>query len=171
MRDFFRLHTLTRKRHGLPPQPYTFFQNIFNEIILQNAGKIVVASGENGTVAAAVFFYFNKTAVYKFGASDETFWKMRPNNLVMWEGIRFLIQEGIKVLHFGRTSSVHSGLRRFKLSWGTKEEPVFYARYCSNLMKWVQTTPGSAKNFNNIFRMMPSGLNVLMGRMIYPHLD
>ena len=26
MRDFYRLHALTRRRHGLPPQPYRFFQ-------------------------------------------------------------------------------------------------------------------------------------------------
>ncbi len=33
MRDFYRLHTRTRRRHGLPPQPFSFFANIHSEVI------------------------------------------------------------------------------------------------------------------------------------------
>src|SRR5206468_961347 len=31
--DFYRLHVQTRRRHGLPPQPASFFLNIYEHII------------------------------------------------------------------------------------------------------------------------------------------
>src|SRR6266478_7928410 len=31
--DFYRLHVQTRRRHGLPPQPASFFMNIYEHII------------------------------------------------------------------------------------------------------------------------------------------
>ena len=47
-----------------------------------------------------------------------TFQNLRPNNLVMWEGIKSLMQRGADTLHLGRTSMENEGLRRFKLSRG-----------------------------------------------------
>jgi len=39
--------------------------------------------------------------MYKFGASDSGFQHLRPNNLVMWEGIRHCAERGCERLHFG----------------------------------------------------------------------
>jgi len=41
-------------------------------------------AGRN-SVAGAIFFHSGGQAIYKFGASDETFQHFRGNNLVMWE--------------------------------------------------------------------------------------
>ena len=126
--DFYRLHVQTRRRHGLPPQPASFFANIYEHIIKPGLGFIVLARRGSRPIAAAVFFRFGKNAVYKYGASDKRFQEFRANNLVMWQGIQLLARTGIEKLHFGRTDSENDGLRRFKLSWDTQEETIDYFR-------------------------------------------
>jgi len=40
MEEFFRLNCLTRKRHGLPPQPAVFFKKIYEHIISPKYGSV-----------------------------------------------------------------------------------------------------------------------------------
>src|SRR6266404_1657305 len=132
IRDFYRLHVQTRRRHGLPPQPASFFLNIFEHIIRPGLGFIVLAQRGSRPIAAAIFFRFGKNALYKYGASDKRFQEFRANNLVMWQGIQLLARTGVEKLHFGRTDSENDGLRRFKLSWDTQEETIDYFRVDSS---------------------------------------
>ena len=126
--EFYQLHVETRRRHGLPPQPASFFRNIYEHIIKPGVGFIVLAQRGSRTIAAAIFFHFGKNAIYKYAASDKRFQEFRANNLVMWHGIQFLVRNGVEKLHFGRTECENGGLRRFKLSWGTQEEIINYYR-------------------------------------------
>src|SRR4029077_10536505 len=111
---FYRLHVQTRRRHGLPPQPASFFLNIYEHIIKPGLGFTVLAQRESCPIAAAIFFRFGRNALYKYGASDKRFQELRANNLVMWQGIQFLARNGAEKLHFGRTEQENEGLRRFK---------------------------------------------------------
>jgi hypothetical protein len=169
--DFYRLHVQTRRRHGLPPQPASFFQNIYNEIIKPGIGFTVVAERRSRPVAAAIFFRFGKNAVYKYGASDERFQAFRANNLVMWEGIQFLARHGAEQLHFGRTECQNDGLRRFKLSWGAKEETINYFRVDPSGRQCFVPAPSDDAFHKKIFSRLPLVFNRLAGSMIYPHLD
>src|SRR6516162_2503219 len=168
---FYRLHVQTRRRHGLPPQPESFFLNIHDEVIKPGLGFVVLASSGPRVVASAVFFHFGKKAVYKFGASDEKLQEFRGNNLVMWEGIRFLAQHGAETLHFGRTSLKNDGLRRFKLTWGAEEEIIEYFKFDTLAEEWVISRESASGFHNAVFGRLPSALNCLVGAIIYPHLD
>ncbi len=171
--EFYRLHVQTRRRHGLPPQPFSFFGNIFDEVIRTGSGFVVRAHLKSRAVAGAIFLQLGRKAVYKFGASDPAFQNFRANNLVMWEAIRFLARSGCESLHFGRTSLAETGLRRFKLGWGTTEELIRYYRWNSVAAKWVGHE-GSDKSrglHNAFFGRLPLAVNRLGGALIYPHLD
>ena len=50
VRIFYSLQCRTRKKHGLPPQPFNFFLNIHKYILSQNMGMVVLAqaSGQAG---------------------------------------------------------------------------------------------------------------------------
>jgi lipid II:glycine glycyltransferase (peptidoglycan interpeptide bridge formation enzyme) len=169
--EFYRLHTHTRKRHGLPPQPESFFLNIYEEIIKSGLGFINLASSGSRPVAGAVFFHLGKKAVYKFGASDEAGQEARGNNRIMWEAIRFLARAGAESLHFGRTSLENDGLRRFKLTWGTEEETIEYLKFDTAAKTWVGGRDNVAGFHSEIFGRLPLVLNRLAGAIIYPHLD
>ena len=170
--DFYHLHAQTRRRHGLPPQPVSFFLNIYEHIINSGLGFIVLAQRGSRPIAAAIFFRFGKNALYKYGASDKSFQELRANNLVMWQGIQFLAGNGAEKLHFGRTEPENQGLRRFKLSWNTQEETIDYFRV--NPSGRECSTPVRSRHSvlrKKVFGGLPLIFNRLAGSMVYPHLD
>ena len=169
--DFYHLHAQTRRRHGLPPQPASFFLNIYEHLINRGLGFIVLARHETRPISAAIFFRFGKNALYKYGASDKRFQEFRANNLVMWHGIQFLARNGAEKLHFGRTDCENDGLRRFKLSWGTKEETIDYFRVDPSARECLVSAPSDSGFHKKIFARLPLAVNRLAGAMIYPHLD
>jgi hypothetical protein len=171
MLEYYRLHAQTRRRHGLPPQPVSFFLNIQEQIMEKGLGFIsLVLSGSIG-VAAAMFFHQGTTGIYKFGASDRSFQALRPNNLAMWNGMKFLAESGIKILHMGRTSLQNEGLRRFKLGWGASESMIEYFKFNTATQSWLASADQAAGFHNAIFSKLPLSINRLMGTLIYPHLD
>lgn len=171
MRLFFRLHSLTRGRHGLPPQSLAFFLNIHQEIIAKGLGFIVVVRLNGEAVSAMVFFNWGKTGIYKFGASDKAFQGLRPNNLAMAAAINSLAEAGAETLHFGRSSLLNAGLRRFKLSWGSTEDSLHYYRYECQSGKWGMMRDHTEGFHTEVFRRLPASLNQVAGALIYAHLD
>jgi len=169
--EFYQLHVRTRRRHGLPPQPFSFFRNIYDEVIRTGSGFVVRAVLESRSVAAAIFFQFGRTAIYKFGASERAAQKLRGNNLVMWEAIRFLAHGCCEILHLGRTSLTNVGLRRFKLGWGAVEELIRYRKWDTAAGKWVDGRDHVTGLHNAFFAKMPIAINRFSGALLYPHLD
>jgi hypothetical protein len=167
--DFYQLHVQTRRRHGLPPQPRSFFLNIYEHCVRPGLGFIVLARHGSRSIAAAIFLCFGKNALYKYGASDKRFQEFRANNLVMWHGIQVLANAGAEKLHFGRTDCENDGLRRFKLSWGTEEQAIQYFRVDPFGREYVAR--GDSAFHKRIFCRLPLAFNRLAGSMIYPHLD
>ena len=170
VRAFHRLLCQTRRRHGLPPQPLHFFENIQRHILAHDQGLIVLARLNGVPVAGAVFFHFGKTAIYKFGASDESFQQFRGNNLVMWQAIAWHARRGFRSLDFGRTSLGNEGLRRFKLGWGTKEHSVDYVKFDRRSSSFVISIDESSGWHSRLFRRMPASLSQLFGAMLYKHV-
>ncbi len=134
---FYDLHLRTRRRHGLPPQPMKFFHNIHDELLKNGLGFVALARSASRPIAAAVFFRLAEKALYKYAASDERYQELRGNDVVMWEGIKFLVQEGARTLHLGRTSIENDGLRRFKSGWGATEETLHYFRFDVGRNSWL----------------------------------
>jgi hypothetical protein len=169
--DFYHLHTRTRRRHGLPPQPFSFFQNIFEEIISHGLGFIVSVRVAAQPAAAAVFFRYAKRAVFKFGASDQRHQELRVNNLTMWEGIERLAADGCEELDLGRTAVESQALRRFKAGWAAKERVVSY-----EVCDMIESGEAAARHMTSgahtvLFRRLPLCVNRFLGGMVYPHLD
>src|SRR5207302_4984284 len=52
--DFYRLHVQTRRRHGLPPQPASFFLNIYEHIIKPGLGFMVLPHPARRPLAAPI---------------------------------------------------------------------------------------------------------------------
>lgn len=171
IRGFFRLHCLTRKRHGVPPQPYSFFRNIRRYLLERGLASILFASDPSGrAVAAAVFLHFGKHVIYKFGASDMAFQHLRANHLLMWEAIERFSCEGMRELHMGRTESGHPGLRRYKLAWGAREEELAYYRHSPKSGGFIAGgKPGSGWT-QKVFRRVPVPVSRMIGAMAYRHM-
>lgn len=169
VRDFYFLQCLTRKRHGLPPQPLNFFLNIWRHILSQKQGMVALASWRGKKVAGAVYFFLGGRAVYKFGASDIRRQQVRPNNLVMWEAIQWLARNGVASLHLGRTSLLNEGLRKFKLNLGAAEHRLEYVKYDLRKNCFVMESDQVMGWHNQVFRLLPIFMSRRAGELLYKH--
>jgi hypothetical protein len=170
VKEFCRMHYMTRKKHGLPPQPWSFFKKIYEHIISKNLGFIVLASYGKINIAGSVFFNFKEKCLYKFGASDFKYQHLRANNLVMWEAIKLCAQDGRQNFCFGRTEPDNTGLRRFKCGWGAEEQIINYYKYDLYRDTFVTATP-IVKNYHyRIFSGMPIPLLKVCGSLLYKHM-
>jgi lipid II:glycine glycyltransferase (peptidoglycan interpeptide bridge formation enzyme) len=169
MEAFFLLQCKTRKKHGLPPQPATFFSNIHQHIVAQDMGMVALARHEGIPIAGAVYFHLGGQAIYKYGASDERFQHLRGSNLVMWEAIKWYLQKGMKQLNLGRTSLTNEGLRRFKLGWGAAEKKIDYFKYDFQKQGFVGDDDRASGWHNRIFRSSPVFMSRMAGNLLYRH--
>lgn len=169
MRQFYFLQCLTRKRHGLPPQPLHFFLNIWRHVVSQGQGMIALARWRGVPAAGAVCFFLGGRAIYKYGASDLGQQHARPNNLVMWEAMRWLASKGNTSLHLGKTSLLNEGLRKFKLSLGAVELRLEYVRFNLRRNRFEMETDQIAGWHNRIFRMLPVFMSRQAGEILYKH--
>lgn len=169
IREFYRLLCQTRRKHGLPAQPFRFYAKIHEHVLARNHGRVFLAHLGSAPVAGAVFFHFGGCALYKFGASDETRQHFRANNLVMGEAIKWHSERGFKMLDFGRTSLENAGLRRYKLGWGAAERTVEYVRYDLRANSFVTAHDGASGWHNRLFRALPISLSRLAGSLLYKH--
>jgi len=170
MHVFYALHCLTRKKHGVPPQPFSFFANFHRHVISQNHGFIMVAKAAGRPVAADVFVHSGTRAVYKYGASDERYQELRGSNLVMWRAIQWYIRAGFEQLDFGRTERGSEGLLRFKRGWGTTERQIEYCRYDLKRNKYITGKDEAAGRSNPLGRLLPVPVLRLAGALLYRHM-
>jgi CelD/BcsL family acetyltransferase involved in cellulose biosynthesis len=132
MRRFFDLMVLTRRKHGLLPQPWRFYVNLHRHLIAEGHGYLLLADYQGQTIAGDLILQFRDQLTYKFNASDPRFLDVRPNNLLLWRAMHLGAEAGHRSLDLGRCELDNEGLRRFKLLWGAREERIGYYHYPSN---------------------------------------
>jgi CelD/BcsL family acetyltransferase involved in cellulose biosynthesis len=94
MAAFHHLNLLTRRGHGVPPQPYRLFRNIWEVMAPAGQMTLLLAELSGRPVAGMVLFHFGEVAYYKYGASDPEHLRLRPNHLLMWRAIRWARERG-----------------------------------------------------------------------------
>ena len=170
MQTYYDLHCETRKKHGVPPQPFAFFRNLHSQAISKETGIVVVARCQEAPIAAAVFVHFGRHAVYKFSASNAAFLKLCGNNVVLWEAIKWYANRGFSSIHFGRTSFGNDGLRKYKAGWGPEETTLEYFKYSIPKQAYVVDRDRSEGGYNRFLGRLPRPLFLLAGRVLYRHL-
>jgi CelD/BcsL family acetyltransferase involved in cellulose biosynthesis len=168
--EFYRLNCMTRREHGLPPQPFSFFRKIHEHVLTQGMGFVALAYLKERVVAGAVYFHFRKEALYKYGASDRNYQQLRANNLLMWEAIQWFARNGFRTLCFGRTDMHHEGLRHFKQGWGTQEKIIEYHRYDFKKEAFVEARSKISGLHTRVFNKLPGPLLKMAGVLLYKHM-
>jgi hypothetical protein len=170
MKVFYAMHCRTRRKHGLPPQPFAFFQQIQSQVISAGHGFVVLATFQAKPIAGAIFFHSGGQAIYKYAASEVAYLHLRGNNLVVWGAIQHCLSKGIQSLHLGRTSVAEDGLRRFKLAWGAREDLLRYYRYDLSKAAFVQEGERIHGWYNHVFGRLPLWMLRGLGWYLYRHL-
>jgi CelD/BcsL family acetyltransferase involved in cellulose biosynthesis len=169
LKAFYRLTTMTRKKHGLPPQPYRFFANMWKILQPKNLLILPVVEYQNSIIAAAVILKFKDTYYFEYSASDQRFLKLCPNHKLIWESIKLAHKDGAKYFDFGRSSQNHKSLIEFKERWAAKRYDLTYCFYPK--AKRINTGGGKGRKILEFVNgHLPKSLLQLEGNLLYPHI-
>jgi CelD/BcsL family acetyltransferase involved in cellulose biosynthesis len=166
LEEFYALHLGTRRRLGVPTQPKAFIRGLAG-MFARGLGFVAVARFEGRSVAAAVFLRTGGNLTYKYGASDERYLHIRPNNMIFGEVIKWACDQGLATLDLGRTDFGQEGLRAFKLSLGATEETLAYT-YGGTAPG--PSTPSRAQRAATVLiRKSPPVVGRAIGEVLYRH--
>jgi hypothetical protein len=167
--EFFKLNCMTRKRHGLPPQPISFFKKIHEHIISKDHGFVALADYNGQKIGGAVCFHFGKRGMYKYGASDSRYQHLRVNNLLIYKAIRYYTGKGYRSFCLGRTESKNGGLLQFKRGFRAEEQIIKYYRYDFEQRSFVKDPTRITVTGIKLFSNMPIPLLKFAGALLYRH--
>jgi len=168
--SFYRLNCLTRKQHGIPPQPYVFFEKLHDHIMSRGMGTVFLAEHNGSCIAGVVLLHYGAKVLYKFGASDREYQHLRANNLVMWWAILNSCRKGFRQFSFGRTEPENDGLRQFKNGWGAEERIIRYYRYHIRDDRYLAADDSGSRNYASLVSKLPLPLLKLTGKFLYRHM-
>jgi CelD/BcsL family acetyltransferase involved in cellulose biosynthesis len=167
METFYKLHTHTRLRHGLPPQPRLWFNALFTN--MQRQISIKVAYFEGKPVASVITLEGFRTTVYKYGCSDESYNRLGGAQALMWEAIEEACNKGHTVFDMGRSDLDQLGLIEYKDRWGARKSLITYYRSPCGAAK-AQDDPRAVRLVKRLFSNLPESVAPFVGRLIYRHL-
>ena len=164
---FYKLLTMTRRRHGLPPPPIAWFRNL-----LRHMGDMIsirVASMDERPVASILTLAYKHTMVYKYGGSDTRFHNLGGMHFLFWKTIQESTERGFEEFDLGRSDLDNPGLITFKDRWGATRSPLSYYRYPA-LHSQNETDDSKMRLAKSLFARLPDSILLLAGRMLYRHL-
>ena len=172
LKKFYRLHLIARKRLALPPQPFKFFNSLWQNFYASGRLFLILASKNNTPMSGLICFRFKDRVSAEYLATDNQFLNLNPNHLLYWEAIQMAHGNGFSIFDLGRTSSFNTSLMAFKGKWGANviDLPTFY--YPPEVSKRMDRNEVSLKYkaLKMICRNMPDSLQQVLGSFVYKHL-
>lgn len=168
LKIFYDLQLETRKRHGVPAQPWKYFELLWRHIVSAGMGFVLLAKKDDEYIAGMVYLGWGRTLIAKYAASREDRFNLRPNNLLFWEGIRWGCENGFAVFDMGRTEVGNTGLRNFKSRWGAREESL-----CYSILSARPLHPSSdrlERLLHSVIERSPLWVCRLSGELLYRHV-
>jgi len=165
--DFYRLLRLSRRRHGLPPQPFAWFKNLAE--CLGDRLKVHLASKDGVAIAGILTMNFKKTMVYKYGGSDAAHHPRGGMPFLFWRAIQDAQAQGIEEFDLGRSDLDQAGLIAFKDHLGAGRSPLTY--YCCPARTAHAAHEGLlSRTARRVVAHLPDAALDLSGRLLYRHL-
>lgn len=167
LRKFYHLLLITRRRHGLAPQPLRWFKNLIS--CLGDKVKIRVASKDGRPVASILTLRHKQVLVYKYGCSDHQFNNMGGTQLLMWRAIQEAKNDQLDELDMGRSDFDNPGLIAFKDRWGAAQSTLFYLQ-CR--LRSAQTISGALQRnvAKYVLAHAPDSLLAATGSVLYKYM-
>jgi len=167
LRMFYGLMLLTRRRHQLPPQPFSWFQNLTDSMGEKLNVRVAMKDGQ--PVASILTLAHQKTVVYKYGCSDAKYHNVGGMPFLFWQAIQDAKANGAEEFDFGRSELDNSGLITFKDHWGGARRTLTYYRYPG---KFSESTSKSwrAGAARKGFSILPDFCLTAAGKLLYRHI-
>ena len=172
LEHFYRLFVLTRRRHGIPPQPPKWFKNLVESF--GKSLKIRVAFQGSRSVASILTVQFKNTLTYKYGGSDTQYNNLGGMQLLFWRSIREAKEQGLHTFDLGRSDANDTGLITFKDRWGATRSTLTYSRYFapghSDISYGRANSGWKFEAARRVFMHLPNVVLSAAGRILYKHI-
>ncbi len=165
---FFQLHTLTRRKLGVPVQPRSYFDRLQTEIIERGMGSIGIVTKKNQPIAAGVLLSSNRRLIYKYAASNPDALADRPNDWLVYHCIKTAVDTGCKYFDFGISEKPQEGLRRFKKKWGARERDIFH-NYLAGSPETTLAPSTAVRVAGEVIKRTPTVVCKTLGRVLYKY--
>jgi hypothetical protein len=169
LQRFYRMHLLTRRKLGLPAQPWRFFKLLHEIFAASNDVEVWVASRSGRDIAGTVMLRTGKQIYYKWGArrpGDDS----RANHLLIWNALEEYCSNA-ESIDLGRTDIRNDGLMRFKKELGASASTIPYS-YSPRAPQEIsaEALSGARKAAATIWRNLPVSAARLLEQAFYRYL-
>jgi len=168
---FYRLLVLTRRRHHLPPQPRSWYENLIESFGTDL--KIRLALKDGRAVAGMLTLRYKDSLIYKNGGSDSRFHNLGAMHLLYWESIQDAKKLGLRTFDLGRSDAGQAGLIKFKSRWGALESTLTYTRFAmTGDARHIFDQHGTGwklRMLRQAFGLTPHRLLPAIGSFLYKH--
>jgi CelD/BcsL family acetyltransferase involved in cellulose biosynthesis len=162
LEEFYSLHVMTRRRLGIPVQPFRWLQNLADGFGDQLG--IYMARHEGQPAAAILTIRHKKTLVFKYGCLNTAHKRDGGTPPLFWKAIEDAKEQGLTLFDLGRSDMSHEGLLAFKDHLGGQRTTVTYYQYPSRShRRWVSSL-GKA-----IFALAPAAVQMRLSSRLYKH--
>lgn len=166
LRKFRHLQLLTRRRHKLPPQPATWFDNLAR--YLGENLRIYVLSKDGIPAASILTISYKNVLMYKYGCSDAQFHNLGGMPLLFWKAIQEGKSAGAEFFDLGRSSAEDPGLLAFKGHLGGVASCVNYFRDLPAIRR-TEESEARVHWTRDALARLPEPLLVGAGNLLYRH--
>lgn len=166
---FFDLQLDTRRRLGVPPQPYNFFKTVHEKFSREGDCEVWFARFEGRDHAGLVLLRSGDKLCYKWGARVEN-GHTGANHLLVGQMIEAYAGEA-ESIDFGRCDMRNQGLVRSKSELGCVSHPLPYAFFPKaprNISSEVLSGP--AKLVSGIWKRLPLPVTRVLGEAFYRYM-
>jgi GNAT acetyltransferase-like protein len=166
---FFDLQLETRRRLGVPPQPFKFFATVHEKFAREGDCEVWFARFEGRDHAGLVLLRGGDQLCYKWGARIES-GHPGANHLLVARMLEACAGE-VDSIDFGRCDNRNQGLVRSKVELGCVSRPLPYAFFPKaprNISSEVLSGP--ARLVSMIWKRLPLPVTRVLGEALYRYM-
>ncbi|MCX8052305.1 MAG: GNAT family N-acetyltransferase [Armatimonadetes bacterium] len=168
LKQFHRLMMVMRRKHGIPPQPISWFRNLLE--CLGEAMEVRIACKEGVPIASIITILHKGTIYYKYMGYDPAYVKIGAIPGLVWQAIKDLKERGAVALDFGRTDYGNTSLVEHKERWSATRSELTYWRTPVCAKKSDSSDDEEMGRAKKLFAILPDPLLRAAGNVLYKHM-
>ncbi len=170
LKRFYDIYAPSRQSHGVPPQSYGFFKNLWRGL-RHDYLDLFMAMHEERCVGGLITLGFGKTICAAYIGSDAAYRSHRVHQIMFWKAMEAGCARGFERFDFLRTAKKSKNLRYFKERWNAHEVDLEYF-YHPEVRGTASTIEETAKYrlLTAVLKRSPAFVGKAFGRILYRHL-
>lgn len=126
MMEFYRIFSVNRRSLGIPSFSQDFFSRIWKDMCQSGKAKLLLAFKGNTPIAGIVLLLHQNRVIDGYAAALPPYRNMRPNDLLVWEALKWASEKGYSLFDFGADSPRQENLLAFKRKWTGLHKPMHH---------------------------------------------